>query len=215
MTDKKDDIDLIYQRFDRKKVFVGFSDLSNYNFLETLNAQEAKSVFLNNGNDSDKLISILNIRKICVKSEFVVLLDSRELKETFKSAGVRYVLSKNEVASRILASYIFEPAVADFTCDLITSAGHDDESDYDIQQYRVVKDNPFIETSYGELFKNLKEEHNIIAIGLNKQGKDGRGLLKVPNDFETIEVGDDVIVIANGDTEIIMQRIFKTNEGIQ
>lgn len=215
MTDKKDDIDLIYQRFDRKKVFVGFSDLSNYNSLETLNAQDAKTIFLNNGNDSDKLISILNIRKICTKSEFVVLLDSRELKETFKSAGVRYVLSKNEVASRILASYIFEPAVADFTCDLITSAGHDDESDYDIQQYEVVKDNPFLGKSYGDLFKNLKEEHNIIAIGLNKQGKDGRGLLKVPNDFETIEVGDDVIVIANGDTEIIMQRIFKTNEGIQ
>lgn len=209
MTCNKDDIDLIPQNFNPKQLFVCFSDLKNYDSLNLLNIQKANVVFLNSGSDSDKLISIINIRKIYPQVEFVVILENSDLKDTFVNAGVTYVLSKNEIASKLVASYIFEPAVADYTKDLITSTNN--ESEYDIQQYKINDTNPYKGSAYGDMFIDLKNKYNIIAIGLNKSCTSR--LLKVPSDHETVEYGDDVIVIANGATEIIMQKLFKVTEG--
>ena len=125
-----------------------------------------------------------------------------------------YVLSKDEIASKLFASYIFEPAVADFTCDLIASATHADEAQYDIQQYRVAKNNPYFGQAYGKMFKELKDKYNILAIGLNKGASSERGLLKLPGDSEPIELGDDIIVIVNGKSECELQDLFKCSEGI-
>ena len=212
ITQKKDDIDLIYQCFSSKDVFACFADIKNYEALKLVNASNAKVIYLNNGGDSDKLISIINIRKLYHGIEFVVILDNSDLKETFVSAGVTYVLSKNEIASKMLASYIFEPAVADFTQDLIAST--DSETEYDIQQYRICDENPFINAKYGDMFNELKQKYNIISIGLHKTSNDSTLLIKVPLDNEVVEKGDDVIVIANGITEKIMKNLFKVNEGI-
>jgi voltage-gated potassium channel len=210
LTDKKDDIDKINQHFKPKQVFACFSDIKNYDSLKLLNIQKAKSIFINNGEDADKLIAILNIKKKYPDISIVVLLDNTELKDTFISAGVTFVLSKNEITSKILASHIFEPAVAGFIKDLITST--DNQNEYDLQQYRVNENNPFLDTKFGVMFGELKDSHNIVAIGLNKH--DGRGLIKIPSNEEIIELGDDVIVIANGVTEKIIKKLFKTSEGI-
>ncbi|MBT3320071.1 MAG: hypothetical protein HN948_08625 [Clostridia bacterium] len=210
LVDSKDDIDKIYQNFKPKQVFACFSDIKNYESLKLLNIEKAKSVFINNGEDADKLIGILNIKRSYPDISIVVLLDNTELKDTFLSAGVTFVLSKNEIASKILANYIFEPAVADFTKDLITST--DDSSEYDLQQYKVGADNPFLDAKYGVMFGELKDNYNIVAIGLNKH--DERGLIKVPQNEEIIELGDDVIVIANGVTEKIIKKLFKVSEGV-
>ncbi len=112
----------------------------------------------------------------------------------------------------MLASYIFEPAVADFTQDLISST--DSETEYDIQQYRICDENPFVNAKYGDMFNELKQKYNIISIGLNKTSKNKVSLIKAPVDNEVVEEGDDVIVIANGLTEKIMKNLFKVNEGI-
>ena len=210
LVDSKDDIDKIYQNFKPKQVFACFSDIKNYESLKLLNIEKAKSVFINNGEDADKLIGILNIKRSYPDISIVVLLDNTELKDPFLSAGVTFVLSKNEIASKILANYIFEPAVADFTKDLITST--DDSSEYDLQQYKVGADNPFLDAKYGVMFGELKDNYNIVAIGLNKH--DERGLIKVPQNEEIIELGDDVIVIANGVTEKIIKKLFKVSEGV-
>ena len=212
ITKNKDDVELIYQCFRSRDMFACFADVKNYEALELVNASNAKAIFLNNGCDSDKLISIINIRKLYPEIEFVVILDNSELKETFVSAGVTFVLSKNEIASKMLASYIFEPAVADFTQDLISST--DSESEYDIQQYRICDENPYINANYGDMFNELKQKYNIISIGLNKTNNNKTLLIKAPVDNEVVEKGDDVIVIANGAAEKIMKNLFKVNEGI-
>ncbi len=214
LTDQKEDVEMIYQNFDHKNMFVYFTNLNNYEALNSLNIQKSKTVLINFGNDSDKLIAILNIKKLYENTQFVVLLDNADLKETFFSAGVTYVLSKDEIVSRMLASYIFEPAVADFTSDLITSAAHDESSDYDIQQYRVKNGNPYLQSKFGDMFYDLKKQYNIIAIGLNKTKKNGKKLIKIPKDDETIELNDEVLVIANGHTEIVMHELFNVCEGI-
>ncbi len=212
MTDVKDHVDLIYQEFGSKDVFVCFADLKNYSAMNLVNLNEAKTVFLNNGTDTDKLISILNIKKVCPSVGYVVILDDFNLRETFINAGVTYVLSKNEIASRLVASYIFEPAVAEYTKDLITSTNNVHE--YDVQQYQVLKNNQYAGKEYGYVFMDLKEKHGVLAIGLQKNSNAGRELLKLPDDGEMIEAGDYLIVIANGATEKKMQTVFGVNEGI-
>lgn len=212
MTDKKDDIDLIYQKYGHKDVFVYYSDLRNFSSLKSLNIEKATTVFLNNGDDSDKLISILNIKRLSPDTNFVVILDDHELKDTFMNAGVTYVLSKNEIASRLLASYIFEPAVAEFTMDLITST--DNRVEYDIQQYKVVKGNPYAGSDYGTASGDLREKYNIIAIGIKKNSGEIYDLIKLPAPDTKIEIGDYLIVIANGATEKILRDVFRTEEGI-
>ena len=212
MTDVRDHVDLIYQEFGSKDVFVCFTDLKNYSSMKLVNLDKAKTVFLNNGSDSDKLISILNIKKLCPTVGYVVILDDFNLRETFINAGVTYVLSKNEIASRLVASYIFEPAVAEYTKDLITSTNN--ELEYDVQQYKVLKSNPFANREYGFAFRELRENHGIVPIGLQKNSGERTELIKLPPDNETIEEGDYLIVIANGATEKKMQGIFGVEEGV-
>lgn len=213
MTDNKNDIDIIYQKYSQKDIFVYFSERKNFSSLKLLNIEKARTILLNNGSDSDKLISILNIRRLFPTIGFVVILDDFDLKDTFVSAGVTYVLSKNEIASRLVASYIFEPAVAEYTKDLITSTNN--ELEYDIQQYRIINGNPFINKKYSIVFYELKEKYNIISIGLVKNSNGKCRLIKCPNKDEQIDIGDDLIVIANGATEKIMRDIFKVSEGIK
>lgn len=209
ITNNKDDIDTINQYFCPKEVFVCISDINKFKSLDLLNVVRASAIFLNNGNDSDKLVSILSIKKILPAMKFVIVLDNMELKDTFVNAGVTYVLSKNEIASKLLASYIFEPIVADFTKELITSTSS--EEGYDIQQYKVNEKNPYKGLSYRDMFFDLKERYNVISVGLSK--KDGR-LLKMPNDDEMIEQGDYIVLIANGMSEKIIQKVFNVQEGI-
>ena len=211
MTAVKDNLDLIYQKFDKKDVFGCFSEINKYSSLDLLNIEEAQVLFLNYGDDSEKLVEILNIKKQYNNARFVVILDNPDLKDTFVSAGVTYVMSKNEIASKLVASYIFEPAVADYEKDLLSSAAS--ELEYDIQQYKIIADNPFAKKKYIDMFNELKHNHNIIPIGLNKKIQEGTKLIKSPADDVVVEVGDDVIVIANGVTEKIMQQIFKVQEG--
>jgi len=214
LTNNKDDVDAIYRQFNGKNVFVCFSGENQPDTHALLNTQNAAAVFLNNGSDTDKLISIISMRQTFPHVQLIVLLENAKLKSTFICAGVTYVLSKDEIAAKLFASYIFEPAVADFTCDLIASATHADEAQYDIQQYRVSKTNPYINTQYGTLFRELKEKYNILPIGLNKSQHSDRGLIKLPSDKETVELGDDIIVIVNGKTECELQALFKCSEGI-
>ena len=212
LTDNKDDIDIIYQSFNHNNVFAKFADINKYENLKDLNIEKSDAIFINQGDDSTKLVSIINIRSIYPSANVIVTLENQKLKDTFVNAGVTYVLSKDEIASKLLASYIFEPAVASFTKDLIASTNN--ETQYDIQQYKVLHENPYLGRNYGDMFFELKKKFNIVCIGLQKAENFERGLLKVPSDNETLDFGDYVIVIANGATEKIMQKVFSTKEGI-
>lgn len=212
VTDKKDDIDLIYEAYGKEQVFVLFSDLKNNAMLEKLNVAEAYMLFLNLKDDTDKLISILNIKKSYPDASFMVTLENSDLQATFQSAGVTYALSKNEIAAKMLASYIFEPDVANYESDLLASVAGED--DYDIQQYKVLANNPYANRSYGETFTELKQRYNVVCIGLVKLKEESRTLIKIPADNAVIEVGDYLIMIVSGQNEQFIVDTFKTREGV-
>jgi len=212
ITDSKGDIDLIYESFPRTFVFVLFSELNNVGLFTKTNIERSQVVFVNSGNDTDKLIAILNLRKEYPDLQLLVTLDSPDLKDTFRSAGVTYALSKNEIASKLIASYIFEPDVAEFSNDLMSStdsAGH-----YDLQQYIVLQKNPYVGRSYGEAFWDLKNTYGSLLLGISKPEGDGRTLHKLPPDDTPISLGDYLIVITDGIGERKLQNLFGTREGI-
>ncbi|MEM7103638.1 MAG: potassium channel family protein [Bacteroidota bacterium] len=212
MTNNKDDIELIYEDLGKKSVFVMFSDLQNVNSLEKMNVKESSMIFVNLDSDTDKLISILNIRDKNPDAKFLVILNKPDLKDTFSNAGVSYVISKNEIAAKLIASYIFEPDVADMANDLMGAAENQD--DYDIQQYQITATNPYLNKTYGEVFLDLKSRFNVIAIGMVKVDGNKRQLIKVPEDSLTLNLGDYIILICNGNTQQLIQDLFKTEEGI-
>lgn len=212
ITNKKDDIDLIYEGFPNKPVFVLFTELNNISQFNNVNIQESFVVFLNAGDDTDKLISILNLKKQFPNLQYLVTLDNPDLKDTFQSAGVTYALSKNEIASKLIASFIFEPDVAAFSNDLMSStesAGH-----FDLQQYRVLEKNPFANKTYGDAFWDIKKNYGSLLLGIAKPNGSGRELHKLPADDTKVEVGDYLIVITDGVGEQKLSESFGTKEGV-
>ena len=212
ITDKRDDIDLIPQEFPYKSIFVLYSELDNYNCIRKANLDRAYMVLVNLQSDAEKLIAILNLKKHFTDLNFTVILDNVDLKDTFQSAGVTYVLSKNEIASKLVASYIFEPAVAEFTTDLMSSNKSSDQ--YDLQQYLVLEKNPYVNQKYGEVFFNFKNRFNCFLLGISKFQDNKRTLLKLPPNDTLIETGDYLIVILNKIQTIKVEKFFGVKEGL-
>jgi voltage-gated potassium channel len=212
VTNNKPDIEHIYEIFPKNKVFVLYADYDNFKALEKVNFNKASTCFINFQNDMDALVYAINVRKQFPKMEFVVSLQNTDLKPTFKNAGVDHVVARNEVASRLAASYIFEPEVAQITEDLMSTAIN--ELDYDIQQYLVTADNPYIGRMYNEVFNECKSTYNAVLIGISKFREGERQLLYNP-DKKSLKINEDdyLILIANGHAKMKLEKSFRVIEG--
>jgi voltage-gated potassium channel len=211
VTNRKDDIDLIYSQYSKEQVFVLFNEFSNFDALEKVNAGEAATLFISFDDDSEALLYVINFKKLFPQPEIVVSLRKLQLKETFKAAGVTYVITKNEIASKLVASYIFEPDVADMNLDLLSSARKED--DFDIQQYKVLPSNPFLNKDSEAVFHELKTRHNAVLLGLSKMQNGQRVLIKNPPAGTPIEVNDYLILMCSGRSRAELRKLFNTSEG--
>lgn len=211
VTDRRNDIELINETYDKRNIYTLFADYNNFEMLKKANINAAAIVYVNLEDDTQKLVHILNMKKHFVDLKYVVTLENSNLKNTFHSAGVTHAVSKNEIASKLLASYIFEPDVAKYSEDILSFAEND--FDYDIKEYRVVEENPFLGANYTEAFFNIKKNYNAILIGISKITEHGRELLKNPREDITINKGDYLILIMNGESTRKMTGVFNVEEG--
>ncbi len=211
VTDNKNDIDLIYNKFGDKKVFVLFSDYSNISSYDLLNITASSSVFINFHDDSETLVRLLNIKRIFPKLNYIVSLNNAELKDTFQAAGVTFSISNQEVASKLVASYNFEPDVAYFTEDIMSSAM--DENDNDLVEYKVNTKNPYLNKNYFDSFIDLKKSHNAILMGLSRKEENKYKLYKNPKDNMQILEDDYLIILVDGKSKSILEKSFAQHEG--
>ncbi len=207
----KNQIDLIYDLYPQKNVFVLFCDYNNYEALKKVNIQYSTAVFIHFGNDTDALVYLLNIKKFYPKQKYVVSLANNSLKETFISAGVTYCVSKDEIASKLVASYIFEPSVALMVEDLMSTTIR--KHDYDIKQYQVTSKNPFCNKDYFEAFVELKSTYNSVLLGLSKNQDGHQTLLKNPSKGTLIQLSDNLVVMLDNDSHEKMDKVFGIEEG--
>ena len=212
VTKDRTNIEIIREYYQEDKVYTLFSDYNNFDLIEKSNIRDASIIFINLNDDTEKLVYIINIKKRFPNLNYVVTLDNGNLKGTFQAAGVMYTISKNEISSKLLASYIYEPDVALFTEELIAYAHEDHE--YDMKQVLVQPDNPFIGIFYEKAFFDLKKTCNVVLIGLVKKIDGERKLIKNPEGALKIETGDYLVMMMDGKGEERLRKQFHITEGV-
>lgn len=196
ITRDKNEIDLIYAHFGKKNTFVLFGDYQNIESLEKLNVSKAAAVFINIPDDAQVLLYIIDFKKHFPEPHIIVSIENSKLKNTFMTAGVTYAVARNEIASKMVASYMFEPDVANLSYDLIsTSRGH---ADHDMFEFEIKSNNPFAEKRFLELFVDMKKKYNAIAIGISRQINGSWQLIANPPEDEPVQAGDFLIVMCDG-----------------
>jgi len=215
ITKKTEAREVIQEAFSPDSVRVHLSQLNDWSTFDRVNIEEAFKVFVNLEDEEDSLVAILNMRALYDDLEFDVVLDNPELEDTFYTAGVTYAVSTRNLSSKLTASHLFEPEVANYTSDLL-SASHESE-EHDIQQYELLDSNEYVGQTWGDLFWALKEDLNCVPIGIGRPNPDavGRKLTKIPSDDRTLRAGDQIILITSGATEEALESFFGTDEGIR
>jgi len=211
ITDDRNTSENVYESYDKKYVYCLYTDLNNIEVLRKANIEKSSIVFVNLKNDTDKLVYINNLKGKFKNLQFLITLENANLKQTFKNVGVTHIISKEEIYSKLLASYIFEPDVALYSEDIMSYAKAND--DHDIKQFKVLSDNPYSGKSYEDAFYDLKKSFNCILIGISKEKNGRRTLLKNPVDEVKIEVGDYLIMIMNRKALDKVGKVFKIDEG--
>jgi voltage-gated potassium channel len=212
VTKDKASIDIIREYYNADRVYILYSDFNNFELLEKARIKEASIVFINLMDDTEKLVYIINAKKYFTHINFVVTLDNGNLKSTFQSAGVTYAISKNEISSKLLASYMYEPDVAVLSEEIIAYAHEAHE--YDMKQFLVKADNPFSGVPYEKAFFDLKKQCNVVLFGIVKNSDGEKKLIKNPVENVKIETGDYLIMLLDGNGATKLKRLFHLEEGV-
>ena len=214
ITDQASDVDIIREKYKavKRNVYTLYTDYNNYDMLTKANIEESSIVFINFDDDAQKLVYILNLKKVYPRLQFVVTLENANLKNTFITAGVTNTISKNEIASKLLASYMFEPEVAEFSEDIMSFA--EEDGDNDLKQIIVTEKNPYLNKPYQAVFYDIKKRFNCILMGISKYERGGkRKLLKNPTGEINIEMGDYLILLLNKKSYEVIKKVFDIEEG--
>ena len=211
VTHDKDQIDLIYSQFGKENIFALFADYNNLDSLAKANVSEAAAVFISIPDDAQVLLYVLDFKKRYPNPQIVVSIENSKLKSTFKAAGVTYAIARNEIASKMVASYLFEPDVANLNNDLISSSRG--LADYDMQEYRVLEENPYAGKNYLDVFVDMKKTHNAVLVGLSRKNKGEWELNTNPSDEEIIKSNDYLVLMCNGSSKKQLTTTFGVQEG--
>jgi voltage-gated potassium channel len=209
ITKEKENIEMVYNNFNPEFVFALHTDFMDDKTFKRANIASSRTILLNYEDDTENLVNLITLRKFFPEKSYVIALNSPSLKETFQELGVTFTLSKNEVASKLIASFVFEPVVAKITEGIMSSATSDD--DMGLMQYRVIDENPFLNSKCFDLFIQLKKDFNVILVGLSK--KDGK-LINNPTNDHQVEIGDYLAILGCPKARLQMSEIFKVEEGI-
>ena len=212
VTKDRSSIDIIHEYYPGSNVFTLYSDYNNFDLLEKVNIKNASVVFINLNDDTEKLVYIINIKKFYQDLNYVVTLDNGNLKSTFINAGVTYAISKNEISSKLLASYIYEPDVAIFSEEIIAYAH--EEHEYDMKEFKITDGNPFIGMPYEKAFFDLKKQCNVVLIGMVRINEGKRQLYKNPEGGIAIQEGDYLVILMDRKGQERLKKVFHIEEGV-
>jgi voltage-gated potassium channel len=199
ITEVADTIPIIQAHAPKKQLFVTLGDATNEDTLERVNAAQAATVITASEDDTQNLITALNIRRINPNARLVVSTKRAELRSTLTSSGVTYVASPFELSGRLVASAAFEPEVALFIDD-VTSGADDDKEDgeegYDLQQFSIPPDSALVNQTVGQVNAQLKEMQGPLMLSIAKHVGEGRyKLYPHPHEAIVLYQSDSLIVL--------------------
>lgn len=210
VTDKKDSVDLIYQQYGTDNVFVLFTDYEDISAYSKANIENAASVFVNFTDDTQTLLFIINLKDKYSVNHVIVSLKNSKLKQTMMSAGVKYVVSRAEIASNLVSSFIFEKSVAEISADILGTSKVD--TDLDMAEFKILDSNKYVNGDYHEVFAKIKDKYNAILLGIYKNGT----IYKNPDPSKYniyVEAGDYLTILCNGYSKTEIEKEFDVREG--
>jgi len=212
ITSKKEDVDFIYDHYDSKFVFVLHAEVLDSSTFSRANFGQANTVLLNFDDDTENLVNLIAIKTPFPDLRYVISLNNPSLKKTFKQLGVTFTLAKNEVASKLIASYVFEPEVAKITENLMSSATSDE--DMGMMQFKITETNPYLGYKGLDLFLELKTKFNVILVGISKENSTESQLIKNPTNMHSLELNNYAILMGNTKGKDAITESFGIEEGI-
>jgi voltage-gated potassium channel len=200
ITEDANSIPLIRQLGDPSLLFVTVGDPSSEEALGRANILVARTVIAASDDDTQNLITALEIRRINPNARMVVATKRAELRSTLTSTGVTYVASPFELSGRLVASAAFEPEVALFIDD-VTSGAADDENDdngYDLQQFSIPPNSALVNQTINQLNATLKQIQGPMLLAIAKHTGGGHyQIYPHPAENMTIYPYDSLIVLGN------------------
>ena len=104
------------------------------------------------------------------------------------------------------------PEVAKITEGLMSSAS--DIDDLGMMQYKVIQTNEYLNFKCFDLFIELKQNFNMILVGISKfDGRDYK-LIKNPSNENIVSLNDYLILLGNTEAKEKIYSKFKVEEGI-
>ncbi len=209
ITENEDDLEFIAERYDTEKVFTLYSEFTNFNLTKKAGLTDCRIIFINIDDDTAKLDYMLRAKDFFGDNlTFAVIPQNEELIDIFKENGAMTTPSKYNIASKLLASFMFEPYVAELSENLLTPAFTEDE--YDIVQYSIDAGHGYSGKLYHELFFEIKKSFDSILIGITKIEDGKRQLHKNPEDKNMlVQENDTVLLITDGKTKIRLKEYFR------
>ncbi len=198
VVDKEADLVQIKQLYKNKQCFVLLCELDDFEMLEKINIATSKRVYIDFENDTDTLVYSISLKKQFQDLNCVVAIENIQLKQSFNYLGIEYIISKKEIVSKFIASYIFEPNVAMLTEDLISTSTT--KENLDICETTITENSGLINLSYVDAYITQKQDHNIILLGVSRGGK----LFKNPDNTFVLKAKDVIVFIANGKSKTLL-----------
>jgi len=214
VTDDPEARTAIREEFDSELLSVLVSQLRDFGRLERVDIRECRKVFVNLESDHDSLVAVLSLQAEYGEDLHVdVVVQNENLQDTFYVAGANYAVSPGALASNVVASQIYEEDAGALYGELLYATESQDDCEF--QQYRIVEDNRYCGETYGTLFWSLKEEFNVVVLGLSKEADEGRHeLYKMPDPEVIVESGDYAVLMTRGSCEPDLVELFGVDEGI-
>ncbi len=149
--------------------------------LQKAGVEKARAVILAQEDATDRLITLLKVKKLSKGAEIIVVSHEDEMEDVFLQAGATRVANISDIGGRLVASYVFEPNVAEALLDLAEA-----ESGLDIVERRLP------ESLDGKTLSELRE---MGMRGLPLIVKRGEHKYYYPEPSFTLRAGDLIVLI--------------------
>jgi len=180
---------------DSKTLFVTLGPYEDDTGYERLNIHEAAGAILLCMNDTQTLITAIRLREVRPDLTITAYIENSELKRTVVNAGVKYVISPNEIVGRMVASATFEPDVSAFVEDILSTTT--ESNDIDIQEFRLPDGHEIGGMIFHDACELIEEKTGARLISFSRAADGSFELTKNPARNDTVKSNDYLIVLVN------------------
>jgi len=173
--------------------------VGSYTREETLikaGIDKARAVILAQEDASERLISLLKVRKLSKDVDVIVVSHEEEMEDVFLQAGATKVANISDIGGRDEASYVFEPNVAETLLDLAEA-----ETGLDLTEHRIP------DKLDGRSLSDLRRMGMRGAVVLVKRGDHK---YYYPDDSFTVKGGDVLILLGLKEDVASSSKLFTT-----